>query len=68
MTHRCGKLDMLIGKRLKITFSDGIYVGKLAWDETEQSYKLTNCVDMKKGFLTNDRLFRKSQAKTIERI
>lgn len=69
MNHRCRKLDMLLGKRLRITFSNGdIMKGNLVWDDTEQSYKLKNCMDDKKGFMVSDRIFRKSQAKTIERM
>ena len=69
MNHRCRKLDMLLGKRLQITFSNGdIMKGNLAWDNTEQSYKLKNCMDEKKGFLVADSLFRKSQATIVERI
>ena len=69
MNHRCRKLDMLLGKRLKITFSNGeIMKGNLVWDNTEQSYKLKNCMDDKNGFLVAERLFRKSQAKIVERI
>lgn len=69
MNHRCRKLDMLLGKRLKITFSNGDVVkGSLIWDTEEQSYKLKNAIDDKKGFTVKDRLFRKSQADIIERI
>ena len=69
MNHRCGKVDMLLGKRLKITFANGdVIKGSLSWDETEQSYKLKNAIDDKKGFMVKDRLFRKSQADIIERI
>lgn len=69
MNHRCGKLDMLLGKRLKITFANGdVIKGSLVWDEIEQSYKLKNAIDDKKGFMVKDRLFRKSQADIIERI
>lgn len=69
MNHRCGKLDMLLGKRLKITFANGdVITGSLAWDEDEQSYKLKNAIDDKKGFTVKDRLFRKSQADIIERL
>ena len=50
MNHRCRKLDMLLGKRLRITFSNGdIMKGNLVWDDTEQSYKLKNCMDDKKA-------------------
>lgn len=69
MNHRCGKLDMLLGKRLKITFSDGaVMKGSLAWDNDRQSYKLKNCFDEKKGFLVSDKFFRKSNADIIERL
>ena len=69
MNHRCGKLDMLLGRRLKITFTNGDVVrGNLIWDIEAQSYKLKNCLDEKRGFMVDDRLFRKSQAKIIERI
>ena len=68
MNHRSGKLDMLLGKRLKITFSDGDVInGTLAWDNEKQSYKLKNCIDDKKGFMVKDKLFRKSNADIIER-
>ena len=60
---------MLLGKRLRITFSNGdIMKGNLVWDNIEQSYKLKNYMDDKKGFMVSDRIFRKSQAKTIERM
>ena len=69
MNHRCRKLDMLLGKRLHIIFSDGgDYAGQLIWDTEEQTYKLKNCVDMKRGFMVNYKSFRKSQASIIERI
>ena len=69
MNHRCRKLDMLLGKRLRITFSNGdIMKGNLAWDNDEQTYKLKNAIDEKKGFMVKDRNFRKSQAQIIERV
>lgn len=69
MNHRSGKLDMMLGKRLKITFSDGdVIKGTLAWDEDKQSYKLKSCIDDKKGFMVKDKLFRKSNADIIERL
>lgn len=69
MNHRSMKLDMLLGKRLKITFANGdVMNGNLAWDTEEQSYKLRNCMDNKTGFAVKDRFFRKSQADIIERL
>lgn len=69
MNHRSMKFDMLLGKRLRITFANGdVIKGCLAWDETEQSYKLKNAIDDKKGFMVKDRNFRKSQAQIIERV
>ena len=69
MNHRCRKLDMLLGKRLKITFADGdVIKGSLAWDEDRQSYKLKSCIDEKKGFMVSDKYFRKSNAEIIERL
>jgi len=69
MNHRCRKLDMLLGKRLKITFSNGdVIKGSLIWDTEEQSYKLKNAIDDKKGFAVKDKFFRKSNADIIERL
>lgn len=69
MNHRCGRLDMLLGKRLKIYFTDGdVCSGQLVWDDDDQTYKLKNCMDNKKGFMVKDRAFRKSHAMMIERI
>lgn len=69
MNHRCRKLDMQLGKRLKITFTDGdVITGSLAWDNDMQSYKLKNCIDNKKGFAVRDKFFRKSNADIIERL
>ena len=59
---------MMLGKRLKITFSDGDVInGTLAWDNEKQSYKLKNCIDDKKGVMVKDKLFRKTNADIIER-
>lgn len=69
MNHRSMKFDMLLGKRLRITFANGdIIKGCLAWDNDEQTYKLKNAIDEKKGFMVKDRNFRKSQAQIIERV
>jgi len=69
MNHRSMKFDMLLGKRLRITFANGdVIKGSLAWDNDKQTYKLKNAIDDKKGFMIQDRLFRKSQADIIERI
>lgn len=69
MNHRCGKLDMLLGKRLRIYFADGENIsGQLVWDIEEQSYKLRNCMDLKTGIIVKDKYFRKSNALTIERV
>lgn len=69
MNHRCGKLDMLLGKRLRIHFVDGQFIsGQLIWDTEEQSYKLRNCMDVKTGVFAKDKLFRKSNVLNIERV
>lgn len=66
MTHRNSKFDKFIGKRVKVSFTDGdIITGLLDFDEERQFYKLTNCMN-KKGFMVNDTLFRKSHVKEIE--
>ena len=67
MTRRDGKLDILLGKRVKIFFKDGdLYTGKLTWDSNMQSYMLNNCVNEKKGFMVGDVYFKKSHIKKME--
>ena len=66
MNHRNSKLDKLLGKRVKVSFTDGdVITGTLKFYEASGFYKLTNCLS-KRGFIVNDTLFRKSHVKEIE--
>lgn len=66
-SHRSNKLDEYIGKRVKVVFTDGdIIVGILGYDKKSDQYALKNCIDIRKGWVRNDVMFRKSHIKSLK--
>ena len=64
--HRDEKLDELVGKRVRILFTDGDNLsGLLTYDDATNLYMLKNVMDEKKGFARQDTAFRKSHVKRI---